>query len=261
METPDLDICRILAVKHGLPLQFIVKDFYLMDVLSQLAACQNDIGNPVFKGGTALNKVYLGGMQRFSEDLDFDVETDSSDVRAVCKNMAEMLSGYKISEIRKVGATYQFECGFSSQLGGSDHIRVDVAAKKINTFAKPMPVQAVSPFCQKSVAGVLAYGLDDLVARKMAALVGRDEGKDVYDIHLALPICKNMDRALLAMLKSEGRIETPHEFIGLALEKTRKLDVKKAGKITNPFIPYPNRPKNWQVLKNDILMMLEALYA
>ena len=227
METPDLDVCRVLSAKHGLPLQFIVKDFCLMDVLSQIAANQAEFGNVVFKGGTALNKVYLGGVQRFSEDLDFDVESGSSGAKGVCGKMAGALIGYKTGEIRKVGGTFQFECAYT----------------------------------QKSVAGVPTYALEDLAARKLCALQSRAEGKDLYDAYSSLPLCGKMRGALSAMLRSEGRKETPAEFIGKAVAKVKGCDTKKAGNLTNPFIPYPNRPKSWVALKNSLVIMLEEMDA
>ena len=259
METPDLDVCKVLAAKHGLPLQFIVKDFFLMDVLSQIAAAQGEFGNIVFKGGTALNKIYLGGVQRFSEDLDFDVGTDLSGAKSICGKMAGILSGYKTSEIRRVGRTYQFECAYASILGGSDHVRVDIAPKRIITDKKPVLAQVSSPYSQKSVAGVPTYGLEDLVARKLCALESRTEGKDLYDVYSSLPFCGKMHGALSAVLQSEGRKETPAEFIGKAIGKVKGCDTKKAGNLTNPFIPFQNRPKNWVAFKNSLVMMLEQM--
>lgn len=259
METLDLDVCRVLAAKHALPLQFIVKDFCLMDVLSQLAANQVEFGNIVFKGGTALNKIYLGGVQRFSEDLDFDVEADLTGAKDVCGKMAGTIRGYKTNGIRKVGGTYQFECAYESILGGIDHIRVDVAPKKIITDKKTVLAQVSSSYSQKSVAGVLAYSLEDLVARKLCALENRAEGKDLYDTYSSLPICGKMRGALFAMLRSESRKETPAEFIEKALLKVKACDTKKAGNLTNPFIPFQNRPKSWLSLKNDLAMALEGI--
>lgn len=259
METPDLDVCRVLAAKHGLPLQFIVKDFCLMDVLSSLSAKQGEFGNIVFKGGTALNKIYLGGVQRFSEDLDFDAETDMHGAKSICGKMAGAVSWYKTGEIRRVSGTYQFECAYTSILGGSDHVRVDIAPKRIITDKKPVLAQVSSPYSQKSVSGVPAYGLEDLVARKLCALENRTEGKDLYDAYSSLPLCGKMHGALSAVLRSEGRKETPAEFIGKAIGKVKGCDTRKAGNLTNPFIPYQNRPKSWVALKNGLVMMLEGM--
>jgi len=68
-----------------------------------------------------------------------------------------------------------------------------------------------------------------------------------------------MGRALRSMLRSEGRKETPAEFIGKAVGKVKACDTKKAGSLTNPFIPFQNRPKSWLALKNSLVMMLEEI--
>ncbi len=56
----DLEVCRVMAVRHGLPLQFVFKEFHLMNVIGEIAtAISNEPDVLVFKGGTALNKIYL----------------------------------------------------------------------------------------------------------------------------------------------------------------------------------------------------------
>ena len=255
MEPPDLDVCKVLAIKHGLPLQFIIKDAYLMEALSQIAAHQEEICAPVFKGGTALNKIHLGGMQRFSEDLDFDVEGDA---KSACMKAAAALSGFRIGEIRKVGKTWQFDCGFESLLG-KDNVRVDIARKPLIASEGFANASVSSPFSQKSVAGVRAYSLNDLVARKLFALESRAEGKDLYDAHSALPLCKGMGNAIGKMLESEAKGSSVDEFLKHAVEKVRRTDPKKAGNLCNPFIPSKNRPKSWQILKNELATMLFAI--
>ncbi|PIN83340.1 hypothetical protein COV61_03375, partial [Candidatus Micrarchaeota archaeon CG11_big_fil_rev_8_21_14_0_20_47_5] len=72
----NLEVCRTIAVQYGLPLQFVAKEFYVFDVLGQIAELTAGKKELVFKGGTALNKIYLGKMQRFSEDLDFDLSAE-----------------------------------------------------------------------------------------------------------------------------------------------------------------------------------------
>ena len=32
----NLEVCRTIAVQYGLPLQFVVKEFFVFDVLSQI---------------------------------------------------------------------------------------------------------------------------------------------------------------------------------------------------------------------------------
>lgn len=254
----NIEVCRAIAVQHGLPLQFVVKEFHLFNVLSGIAAFAGGEGTLVFKGGTALNKVYLKNGQRFSEDLDFDWG-GKGELPAFAKELAGGLKDYAVSEFRKVRGTVQFYCTYESPLGGKDHVRVDVAAKRIIVSEPPLALPAVSEITHSTVSGFRVYGLEDLTARKLHALCTRTEGKDVYDAHVSLPMCKRMGKAIAAMLESEGRKQEPGEFITDTIAAVKKADHKKLRNLTNPFIPLDWRPKDWLELKNDLVLKLENL--
>lgn len=256
----SLDVCRTLAVRHGLPLQFVVKEFFVFDVLGRIASLPAPGEKIVFKGGTALNKVYLGGLQRFSEDLDFDSGTTSlAETRAACGRLARGISGYDTTEFRRVKDTVQFHCVFNSPLGGRDHVRVDVAAKKI-ACARPLVAgRAASEFAQSVVAGFAVYSLEDLVARKLHALATRAEGKDFYDVYNALSLCGELRKPIEKMLESEESSEDAEGFVWKAISVVKKADAKKLRNLTNPFIPKNLRPPDWLELKNDLALKLERL--
>lgn len=255
----NLEVCRAIASQNGLPLQFVVKEFQLMDVLGQITewvhANQETL---VFKGGTALSKVYFDKEQRFSEDLDFDSEKDAV---PLCKRLARGLRGYTIEEFRKVRSTCQFYCVFQSPLGNRDHVRVDIANKSIHTSQSLQLKPAVSKFTNMSVSGFKVYAFEDLLARKMNALCSRREGKDFYDAHTGLSRCDMalMHPAISMALQSEKRTETPQEFVRQTILNVKKADAKQLQKLTNPFIPLAYRPKNWTELQNDLVMKLENL--
>jgi len=270
----NIEVCRTIAVQYGLPLQYVIKEFHVFDVLGQVAAysgrlIQDTDGRIVFKGGTALNKVYLGGMQRFSEDLDFDFEAEGdkggmiiSALRDRCKDLAGNITGYDVSEFRRVKDTIQFYCNYTSPLGGlKDHVRVDASAKRILS-EKPLEIRpAVSFFTKQTVSGFRAYSLEDLVARKLHALNTRSEGKDVYDVSNALSLCgiSELPGAIRKMLESEKSGETPRDFLQKTIMNVRNADAKKLRNLSNPFIPLSSRPKDWLELRNDLALRLESL--
>ncbi len=253
------DVCRAVAIQYGLPLQFVIKEFHLFNVLSQMAQFSSVYGTDfVFKGGTALSKVYLGSMQRFSEDLDFDYSGDLNSVKKISKEIAQKIVGYEINEFRQVKDTVQFYCNYQL-LDGKDHVRIDIAAKKIVTSSDLTMKAAVSEFTTSSVSGFYVYSIEDLMARKMHALLIRAEGKDFYDVYMGLSLCKKMGKAIVAMLKSEGKKENSKQFIEKLIDSVKKSDPKNLKKLTNPFIPLAYRPKDWLELKNDLLLKLQEL--
>lgn len=255
----NLEVCKTIAIQHGLPLQFVVKEFYVFDVLGQVAAKTAGSGAFVFKGGTALNKVFLGKTQRFSEDLDFDFNAPVKATYEKARELGDSLAGFQVKEYRRVKDTVQFYCGYETPFNTLDHVRVDVASKKIIT-SKPLIVkQAASEYSKQSVVGFKVYALEDLAARKMHALSTRCEGKDVYDVSNAIPLCGSMSEALKKMLESENEKESLQEFLDTTSGRLEKADAKKLRNQTNPFIPFSYRPKDWAALKNDLTERIKRI--
>ncbi len=259
----DLNMCRSISGKCGLPLDFVVKEFHLFDVLGQVTKIFGEEGyldKVVFKGGTALNKVYFTDLQRFSEDLDFDLgDSTPSTVYSFCKELAGKIQGYEIKEFRRVRATSQFYCIFDSPLGRKDHVRVDISPKKIITSQPLVIGTAYSSFTDRTVTGFRVYSLEDLVARKLNALVDRAKGRDIYDVYTAWEKTHNLPAAIEKSLKSEGKHITVKEFLQLGVAKLEKVDAKQIMRLTNPIIPPLNRPRDWKVKIDTLKQNLLAL--
>jgi len=78
-------------------------------------------------------------------------------------------------------------------------------------------------------------------------------------VYNALPLCGKLDAAIGKMLESEGEKGAPKEFLQKTLAVVKKADAKKLRNLTNPFIPFSSRPKDWLQLKNDLAFRLWAL--
>lgn len=259
----DLNVCKLVSSKHGLPLQFTIKEFHVMEALNLITVNNQVSKDIVFKGGTALNKVYFEKMQRFSEDLDFDFETDSiKGLWNKCREIAEIFeNSYEVKEFRRVRDTIQFYCIYETGLDKKDHIRIDVAKKDIIT-SKPLVIKAaVSEFTQRTVSGFKIYDIDDLTARKLNALCYRTEGKDMYDSFYAIPMCKNLKAAIAKSLESEGKKITVQEFINETVNSLKTINARQKKYTANSFIPTQYRPKDWNMLRNDLVLKMQNLQA
>ena len=81
---------RRLSLETGFEQKVLEKDYYLTKILHKIA--EKQIENLVFKGGTCLNKCYLG-FYRLSEDLDFVYNRDVSKFSAT--QVKKILSGLR----------------------------------------------------------------------------------------------------------------------------------------------------------------------
>ncbi len=71
---PSLEEINDVAIELGVHPSFVEKDWYAVQVLGLIVSYTAEGGKAVFSGGTSLSKGY-GLIQRFSEDMDFKVQS------------------------------------------------------------------------------------------------------------------------------------------------------------------------------------------
>ncbi len=262
MITPSLELCRSVASSAGLPLDFAVKEFYIFNLLEGIAGGSSSKGL-IFKGGTALNSVYLGN-KRFSEDLDFDMANGQGDknTASYIESICSSIKGFTGTEVRRFHQTYMIEFMYSSPAGKRDRIRFDMRlGTKGRMLEKPKTVTANSRFTGQSISGVLCYGLEDLVARKMNALEERMEGKDVFDVANAMAIVdkNSLVKAIGHMLKDISKNISAEDFLRSISEKLDAANPGMLSRATNPYIPVSSRPTSWRLLVMDLHAKIEQM--
>ncbi len=143
----------------------------------------------VFRGGTALNKLFLKPSVRFSEDIDF-VQRKPESIGLTIDLIRDVLKSWlgeskrKITE-RGVKLIYQYQA-----IGG-------LLAKlkiEINTTEhfQVLPLKH-EPFSMESEwfkgsCEIITYELEELLATKLRALYQRRKGRDLFDLW---HVCKN----------------------------------------------------------------------
>lgn len=253
----EIDRYIRISGEVGLPLNFVIKEFHAFDLLGQMAGIViNEKRKCVFKGGTALNKIYLKRWQRFSEDLDFNNYFGGSTGERISKlkELMKGVKGYGVSRPFRFRRTIRFECAYLTPRGQKDKVQVEFNLKNPKSKYASVLRTAESNVCGATVAGVRTYSLDDLVAQKLNAMLDRIEGKDIYDVYHAISLTKNLRGSIKTILKNEGKEISPSAFIANVIKRLESFDTKRIQKLTNPYILLENRPRNWE----EILRALQT---
>ncbi|MDG6224230.1 MAG: nucleotidyl transferase AbiEii/AbiGii toxin family protein [Candidatus Thermoplasmatota archaeon] len=247
---PD-DIERI-SRKRGLGLKFVSKDMKISILLEAISAWEGlDFA---LKGGTAINRLYLKNDQRFSEDIDIDlfgpgrIDERLSRVR----ELFDDIQGFDIIGPRMLYHNARFDAIYTSEFGEKDRVMLDINIGYDRSYCvNPIERRPItSSIIAYPSAMVPVYSMEDLLAQKFMALENRIEGKDVYDIKMALNtkfdvgILKSSIIQRLEMMKMEKDLSS---FLDSLMER-RDLFLDNWVRImnaTNHYLPKDRRP-DWR---------------
>lgn len=251
---------RALSAKYGLPLQFVIKEFQVMDLLEKIVTkLPNE--TIVFKGGTALNRTYTSGISRFSEDLDFDyiAKKPTKGKIKILGNMMK-IEGYTIEKSRLFRNRLRFDCFFRNEMGKKDVVGAEFNLTFSKVIGKVEKRPVVSEISGKTIIGVPVYRLEDMLARKILALHNRTEGKDIFDLanFIQKANLKLVMRSLEAILRYEKSKNQSNDVINECVEKLDTINIKEVKALTNNYIPVPLRP-DWDELIATLKLRLEGM--
>lgn len=206
-----IDELRDYAARAGLSLNFVVKEAFLFELLESMG-----IEGFVLKGGTAINKGYLSGHQRFSEDLDYDTNLDKGEAKTHIKRL-----GWEIKKEFFTKHSIGFMMAYKLD-AIKDVVRLDISfgvknkIEKRRTVSDFIPVSKIAPM----------YDFRELNRQKEAAFEERKEWKDIYDLYW-----------MHELYESDFRIKDKARF-------KEALSNTYVPKVANAYIPAQKRP-NW----------------
>jgi uncharacterized protein len=186
-----------LAHKLGLGDKTIEKDYILTWVLIALAdlPLRNAL---VFKGGTAIKKIYIPDY-RFSEDLDFTL-IDKSISNMILQDTLEHISDYLKKQANISVAFFKTE----EHMGGNTTIYINYAGplqaiitsrslkidfSRDEDLVLPVPERRIlSTYSdsKQNIATIPVYSLEEILIEKLRSLLTRTEPRDLFDIHYLL---------------------------------------------------------------------------
>ncbi len=167
----------------------VEQDLVLSRALVDLFNSKTVADQAVFRGGTALHKIFLDAPGRYSEDIDL-VQREAGPIGTLIDAIRESLDSWLGTPRWKQGTgrftlVYRFETTFAPvtrmrlkiEINTREHFSVLDTERKSFSIENPWFTGA---------AELHAYRLDELLGTKMRALYQRKKGRDLFDLWLAL---------------------------------------------------------------------------
>jgi predicted nucleotidyltransferase component of viral defense system len=146
-----------------------------------------------FKGGTCLRKLIFGSSGRFSEDLDFTLDTDRAEDE-VLTEIVELFNRehhgvtfifneyYKTEDDTSFGGDVLYRHAWND----AGRFRLQVSLRERPTLAaasRPMHRQAYFDYLEFDLFAVRALEPIEMIAEKVRAAFQRAKVRDLYDLH------------------------------------------------------------------------------
>jgi predicted nucleotidyltransferase component of viral defense system len=176
-----------LANRERVALGILEKDYVITEVLKALSQLPTLRESFVFKGGTALRKVYFSHW-RFSEDLDFTVKFDNSK-EELRQNLdswyhhIEQTTQIRLTTrmLHKANGYARIRTQFLGPLAHLAMIYMDLSFDEPLCLEPQLRKVLTAPFPNDERA-IQVYPLEELMAEKMRSLVERGKSRDYYDV-------------------------------------------------------------------------------
>ena len=174
----------------------------------------------VFRGGTALHKLYSPQQERYSEDLDF-VQKIAGPIGNILRELHAVLDPWLgIPKWKQTQGRVTFYYRYTSEIEPvrSMKVKIEINTREHFQYCKleEVPFQ-ISNRWFKGKAVVSSYALEELMGTKMRALYQRKKGRDLFDLMVILKNLPNLDgqkvvNCFLFYLDKEGLQVSRAEF-------------------------------------------------
>lgn len=177
MEMISLEELRIIAGEERFELPILEKDYLVTYLLYLL----KDVEGIYFKGGTALNKIFLNHA-RLSEDLDFTLTRDLREVEADIRDKLKGTMFEKITHDKRVDKFVRLVVHY--RLYHEDGtIFLDLNERgKLLLHSEMHEVKHFYPEYIPAYS-VKTLNVREMMAEKMAATIGRNRPRDHFDLY------------------------------------------------------------------------------
>lgn len=211
--------------------QLIEQDLIISRTLVALFSDEFLKSQLAFRGGTALNKLYLNPAPRYSEDIDL-VQIEPGPIKPILKRIGEVVDYFEEKRTVKQKAhnntvVYRFNPEYDSSLCMKLKIEIN-CREHFNLYGLVNRPLSVENEWFTGEAEITTYKLEELLGTKLRALFQRKKGRDLFDLHHIIsgqnPDIKQIIKSYeLYMNESVGYVPTQKQFL-------MNMDEKRADK-------------------------------
>lgn len=176
-----IGIDNLTLAEHDYRISYLLNDIYSNEFLKDRL---------LLKGGTAINKVYLKSLSRFSVDLDFNQIGSREEVLRNVRQIRETLvqiakeqdQSYKITFDRRYEQT-TIHVKYTSITGQQPIQPIKIEISHVERFPiMKTESKELTLYDSESSTAIGTYKIEELLATKLRALYDRMKGRDLYDL-------------------------------------------------------------------------------
>ncbi len=212
----------------------------------------------VFRGGTALYKIYLTPPARYSEDIDL-VQVRAEPIGETLDRARAVLDPWlgeprRVFHEGRVNLVYRFESEDSPPLKLKLKVEINTREHFTALGVKRVPFEVANPWFN-GAADVSIYAIDELLCTKLRALFQRKKGRDLFDVWYALDQGRIDPTTLLTCfdryMTEDERTVTRAQFEANLAQKRKQPDFRDdVGPILRPGFSWDFEAAMDAVLEN-----------
>ena len=169
----------------------VEQDLVISRILVELFSRSSIRDSLIFRGGTAIHKLYMTPSQRYSEDIDL-VQIHPGPIGIIFDDIRKVLVPILGKPSRKLGPdVVNLVFKFNSEMQPVRKLKLKIEINTREHFCVypriEKPFQVVSNWFHGSCV-LPTYRLEELLGTKMRALYQRNKGRDLFDLWMGLTL-------------------------------------------------------------------------
>ncbi len=218
--------------------------------------------NLAFRGGTALYKLHMPSLLRYSEDIDL-VQVKPGSIGNIIDRLRERLAFLGKPRINQKAFNNTIVFRYASELEPVAQMKLKVEINCREHFSvygyKKIPFSLSSGW-YKGKCEITTFEIEDLMGTKMRALYQRKKGRDLFDLYHVLNETKanpeHIVKAFRKYMEHEGNKVSQKEFI-LNMEDKMQKDrfISDINSLLRPGESFEMQ-KAWEVVHEKLIVLL-----